>query len=213
MEEYKNIIFDLGGVILNLEYQKTQRAFESLGLADFKTLYSQAQQTGLFDLYEQGLCSTPYFINSLLPFLPTGTTANKVVQAWNAMILDFPIEKLNGVLALKETHRTFLLSNTNDLHIQAVYRALKAVYPASDLNPFFEKVYFSSDLQMRKPSKSIFEYVCRENKLNPAETLFIDDTEQHIVGAKSTGLNTLLVPTNVPWETIYLGITQPKFHP
>jgi FMN phosphatase YigB (HAD superfamily) len=135
---YKNIIFDLGGVILNLDYLKTQQAFEALGLSDFKLRYSQAQQTGLFDQYEQGLCSTPYFINSLLPFLPTNTTANKVVQAWNAMILDFPIEKLDGILALKETHRTFLLSNTNDLHIQAVNRALKSICSANDLTSFFE---------------------------------------------------------------------------
>ena len=91
-ESIENIIFDLGGVILNIDYQLTENAFKSLGLQDFSSMYTQAAQTGLFDNYEKGKCSTPYFINALLDFLPTNTSANKVVAAWNAMILDFPIE-------------------------------------------------------------------------------------------------------------------------
>lgn len=188
--DFKNVIFDLGGVVLNLDYQKTTRAFEALGLTDFNSMYSQAAQTGLFDLYEKGLCSTPYFINALLNFLPSGTSANKLVAAWNAMILDFPIENLNLLKELKATHRTFLLSNTNDIHVQAVYRALQAVSAEKTLDPFFEKVYLSCELKMRKPDAAIFDFVCNENQLLPAETLFIDDTEQHILGAQSIGLQT-----------------------
>lgn len=188
--DFKNIIFDLGGVVLNLDYHKTTRAFEALGLTDFNSIYSQAAQTGLFDLYEKGLCSTPYFINALLNFLPSGTSANKLVAAWNAMILDFPKENLELLQELKSTHRTFLLSNTNDIHVQAVYRALQDVSEHKNLNPYFEKVYLSCELKIRKPDAEIFEWVCTENQLLPAETLFIDDTEQHILGAQSIGLQT-----------------------
>ena len=108
----KHVIFDLGGVILNLDYTKTRTAFEALGLTNFDAIYSQANQSGLFDQFETGACSTPYFINHLLDFLPAGTTPNQVVAAWNAMILDFPIAQLELLERLKNSHRIFLLSNT-----------------------------------------------------------------------------------------------------
>jgi HAD superfamily hydrolase (TIGR01509 family) len=186
----KHLIFDLGGVILNLDYQKTTQAFEALGLVDFPLMYSQASQNGLFDDYEKGLRSTPNFINALLDYLPTGTTANQVVAAWNAMILDFPPENLALLQRLKADYRLFLLSNTNDIHIQAVNRALQKVSAEKSLHPYFEKVYFSCEVHLRKPDAAIFELVCHENGLEMSETLFIDDSEQHIIGARALGLHT-----------------------
>ena len=187
-EGIENIIFDLGGVVLNLDYTRTAEAFMQLGLEDFPAMYSQASQTGLFDTYEKGLCSTPYFINSLLNYLPAGTTPNKVVAAWNAMILDFPKENLDLLMELKHSYRTFLLSNTNDIHIQAVNRALERASGNKSLHPYFEKVYFSCEIHLRKPDTEIFKHVCEENRLDPGHTLFIDDTEQHVLGARAAGL-------------------------
>ena len=190
LSTFDTIIFDLGGVVINLDYQKTTRAFEALGLENFGEMYSQAAQTGLFDDFEKGKSSVPYFLNKLIDFLPTGTTANQVVEAWNAMILDFPKENLQLLEELKLSHRTFLLSNTNEIHIQKVHQHLQLVSPHKTLHPYFERVYFSSDVKMRKPDKEIFEFVLKENNLNPATTLFIDDTEQHIKGAKKVGIQT-----------------------
>ena len=190
LSTFDTIIFDLGGVVINLDYQKTTRAFEALGLENFGEMYSQAAQTGLFDDFEKGKSSVPYFLNKLIDFLPTGTTANQVVEAWNAMILDFPKENLQLLEELKLSHRTFLLSNTNEIHIQKVHQHLQLVSPHKTLHPYFERVYFSSDVKMRKPDKEIFEFVLKENNLNPATTLFIDDTEQHIKGAKNLGIQT-----------------------
>ncbi len=189
-DSFENIIFDLGGVILNIDYQLTENAFKSLGLTDFSSMYTQAAQSGLFDNYEKGLCSTPYFINSLLDFLPPNTSANKVVAAWNAMILDFPIANLDLLLELKTKHRIFLLSNTNDIHLQAVNRSLKSVTSENNLDSFFEKTYYSFEMGMRKPDAEIFNKVCNENQLDKSKTLFIDDTERHILGAQTVGLNT-----------------------
>lgn len=195
-EPIENIIFDLGGVILNIDYQLTEKAFKSLGLQDFSKMYTQAAQTGLFDNYEKGNCSTPYFINALLDFLPPNTSANKVVAAWNAMILDFPIQNLKLLQKLKNKYRIFLLSNTNDIHLQAVNRALKKVSNENNLSGFFEKTYYSFEMGMRKPDAEIFNKVCYENSLDYQTTLFIDDTERHILGAKEVGLKThLLVPS------------------
>lgn len=194
-ESIENIIFDLGGVILHIDYQLTEKAFKSLGLQDFSKMYTQAAQTGLFDNYEKGYCSTPYFINALLDFLPPNTSANKVVAAWNAMILDFPVQNLVLLQKLKSKYRIFLLSNTNDIHLQAVNRALKKVSNENNLSGFFEKTYYSFEMGMRKPDAEIFNKVCHENNLDYQKTLFIDDTERHILGAKEVGLQThLLVP-------------------
>ena len=183
------IIFDLGGVIINLDYQRTIDAFKSLGMSNFEEVYTQAQQSNLFDEYETGKISSQHFINQLLPFLPAGTSPNKVVHAWNEMILDFPLERLELLDQLKGTHRVFLLSNTNELHLQSVERSL-AKTTSRKLESFFEKVYLSHEVKLRKPHKEIFEQVCSEQKLNPSKTLFIDDTIGHINGAKSVGLIT-----------------------
>ena len=200
LSSFDTIIFDLGGVVINLDYYKTTRAFEALGLENFGEMYSQAAQTGLFDDFEKGKSSVPYFLNKLINFLPTCTTANQVVEAWNAMILDFPIENLQLIERLKLSHKTFLLSNTNEIHIQKVHQHLQLVSPHKTLHPYFEKVYFSSDIGMRKPDAEIFEFVLNENKLDPAKTLFIDDTEQHILGAQKVGIQTYHLGKN---ERIY----------
>src|SRR5690606_27785293 len=110
------------------------------------------------------------------------------VHAWNAMILDFPVERLRFLEELSKKYRLFLLSNTNDLHIDAVRRALEKTTGHKNLEQYFEKTYFSSAIGMRKPDTRIFEFVCSENNLDPAKTIFIDDSPQHIEGAKSVGI-------------------------
>ena len=184
------IIFDLGGVIINLDYQLTIDAFKNLGLANFDEMYTQAKQSNLFDDFETGKISSQHFINSLLPFLPSGVSANKVVHAWNAMILDFPKERLELLDKLKSNYRIFLLSNTNDIHLQAVKRSL-ANTTDRKLESYFEKVYFSHEVMLRKPHKEIFELVCNEQNLDPSRTLFIDDTIGHIDGSIKIGLKGL----------------------
>jgi FMN phosphatase YigB (HAD superfamily) len=181
------IIFDLGGVIINLDYQLTIEAFKKLGIDNFEEMYTQAKQNNLFDDYETGKISSQHFINSLLPFLPSGTSANKVVHAWNAMILDFPSKRLELLDQLNSKYRVFLLSNTNDIHLQAVNRSL-ANTTDRKLESYFEKVYLSHEVKLRKPHKEIFELVCTEQNLNPYTTIFIDDTIGHINGANSIGL-------------------------
>ncbi len=181
------IIFDLGGVIINLDYQLTIEAFKKLGIDNFEEMYTQAKQNNLFDDFETGKISSQHFINSLLPFLPSGTSPNKVVHAWNAMILDFPKKRLELLDQLNSKYRVFLLSNTNDIHLQAVNRSL-ANTTDRKLDTYFEKVYLSHEVKLRKPHKEIFELVCTEQNLNPETTIFIDDTIGHVNGANSIGL-------------------------
>lgn len=182
------IIFDLGGVILNIDYGLTKKAFEQLGLSDFDAIYSKAAQSGIFDLFETGQISSARFINHMLDHLPSGTTANQVVDAWNAMLLDLPQKKLDFLLQLKQNKRIFLLSNTNEIHVEKFNRIVHRATGNESLNPYFEKVYFSNVLGMRKPHAETFLHVCAENDLDVATTFFIDDSIQHVEGAREAGL-------------------------
>jgi glucose-1-phosphatase len=120
----KNIIFDLGGVILNIDYNRTANAFRQLGCENFDELYSQQKQSGLFDEFETGKISPQAFINELLRVLPKGISAKQVIDAWNAMLIDLPKVRLEKLLEHKQNYRTFLLSNTNAIHEEAFTRLI-----------------------------------------------------------------------------------------
>lgn len=183
------IIFDLGGVIIDIDYEKTIHAFEKLGMKDFHSVYSQAAQSNLFDDFETGQISTQRFINSLLPYLKLGTSPNKAVHAWNEMILSIPKEKIVLLNRLKEKYPLYLLSNTNEIHVPIVKREWAKVSD-EPMESIFKKVYFSNEIELRKPNLEIFKHVCAEQNLKPERTLFIDDSIQHIEGAKEFGLQT-----------------------
>ncbi len=185
--KFDAIIFDLGGVLINLDYQKTTKAFEALGVSDFSELYSQAAQTELFSDFETGKISAQRFINELLVYLPKGTSPNKVVQAWNEMILDVPKNRISLLSELKKSYPVFLLSNTNELHVPVVRREWAKVTDLP-MEHYFDKVYFSHEMGMRKPHIETFHEVCQREGLQAEKTLFIDDTLQHIEGAKKAGL-------------------------
>lgn len=202
-ENVEAVIFDLGGVILNIDYDRTAAAFKALGLEHFEEVYSQMCQTDLFDRFETGEVSTFHFINRLLDQLPRYCNGNQVVHAWNAMIGDFPEERLGFLLELKQRYRTFLLSNTNAIHMEAVRRALEAATGRKRLEDYFECVYLSCEMRMRKPDPEIFLRVCREEKLDPAATLFIDDSPQHVVGAKSTGLQAIWLEKGMEVQSLF----------
>ncbi|MES2284698.1 MAG: HAD family phosphatase [Bacteroidota bacterium] len=188
--KYKNIIFDLGGVLLNIDYSLATKAFSDLGLTDFDKLFSKAHQTKLFDLYEKGQISSEAFRDHVKSCFNTPIDDNTIDKAWNAMLLDFPPERLRLLQTLKTKQRIFLLSNTNDIHIQYINNYLQETFGIADLSGYFEKVYLSYKVGMRKPDAEIFELVLSENNLDPNETLFIDDSIQHIEGAKKLGIHT-----------------------
>ena len=188
--QFDNFIFDYGGVIIDVDYSATISAFESLGINHFDKLFSQASQSGLFDAIEKGEISSQLFINRLLDLLPKGTSPNQVAQAWNAIIKDIKPDAVETLKTLKKRgKRLFLLSNTNALHISIADRKWKEQVDVP-MSALFEKVYYSHLIGMRKPNTEIFDFVCSENNLKKEETVFIDDSIQHIEGAKAFGLIT-----------------------
>jgi glucose-1-phosphatase len=191
--EFKNIIFDLGGVILNIDYTLTEKAFRKLGAANFNEMYSQAKQELLFDKIEKGEISSEEFISRIKTICTGAESEEEIISAWNAMLLDLPGERTVLLKKLQSRYRTFLLSNTNEIHIKAYGDYLSSTFGFRNLEPFFEKEYLSYQIGMRKPDKEIFEHVLKENNLKPHETIFIDDSPQHIKGALEIGIHAVLL--------------------
>ena len=196
MQAVKNIIFDLGGVIINLDIQKTISDYNSLSSIPFNSIYTQLQQQVLFDDFDKGIISETHFFGKLKQLIKTEADANRLIQAWNAMLLDFPVERLHLLHKLSKKYRIFLLSNTNETHVLEFENTLQKQHLVKNLDSFFEKVYYSCRIGMRKPDVEIFNFVITENKLNPMETIFIDDSPQHLIGAEKAGITSYLLPKN-----------------
>lgn len=189
MSAIKNIIFDLGGVIYDIDYHKTIDAFSNLGIDQAEVLYSQAKQTDLFDDYEIGAIPSSVFIQELKSKLSRELEDRDIINAWNALLIGLPKHRLDFLLQVKSTFNTYLLSNTNELHVQQINKELEEMR-VGGLAPFFHEVFLSYELGMRKPHKETFIEVINRLGLDPSETLFIDDSAQHLIGAKEAGLRT-----------------------
>ena len=206
MSEIKNIIFDLGGVILNLDIPKTIAEFNKLSSEPFESIYTQLQQSTIFDLFDKGQMSETDFFNELKKSLNDTVTKTEMISAWNAMLLDFPIHRFNMLIHLKSRYRLFLLSNTNETHIKQLEEDLFKQHGHENLELFFEKVYYSCRIGMRKPDSEIFEYVLQQNHLKAHETIFFDDSPQHIQGALKTGIKTRIVPKEKDVEVLLMEL-------
>jgi len=189
----KNIILDLGGVVINIDYQLTIAAFEKLGITNAHEFYSQQQQTNLFDLLETGNISDDSFRDEIRRFAQKNLSDEAIDNAWNAMLLDFPPARLETLRLLKSKYKTFLLSNTNSIHYRAYTQTLKTNFGKENLSDYFHKEYYSHLIKRRKPNPDAFRFVINDQNLLPQETLFIDDSKQHILGAQSVNLQTHLL--------------------
>lgn len=199
LDNIEAIIFDLGGVILNLDYDLTINAFKRLGENQFEHLYSQANQDKIFDAFEIGSISAKEFVNYLSNLLPSSVSDQQIIDAWNSMLLNLPSKRLELLMELNNRLKLFLFSNTNELHFDAFTNYFKANFQKNDLlEDYFIKTYYSHVVGERKPNKSAFELVLKENNLSPEKVLFIDDSEQHIKGAQEVGIKTYhLVNTDI----------------
>jgi putative hydrolase of the HAD superfamily len=186
----KNIIFDLGGVIMNIDFKLTENAFAALGFTDFKQHMTQFHITPFFEQYETGKIDDAAFIRGVQQIAGKPLSDQQVVDAWNALLLDFPPARIALLEKIKNEYRIFLLSNTNSLHYQAFQQTLQA-QTGKKLEDLFEKTYYSHTAHLRKPHASIYQLVLEENKLLAAETLFIDDTASNFSGAEELGIQTL----------------------
>lgn len=196
MKNIKNIIFDLGGVILNIDMKKTELALQQLGIDTFSQLMSPAAVQSFFRDYETGKIDNAAFIRSIQSLSSKSSTEKEIVDAWNALLLDFPAERIELLKQLRKKYRLFLLSNTNAIHHQQFQQQLYQ-QTGNYLEDFFEKTYYSHTIGLCKPDVACFQYVINENNLDPAETIFVDDSEANINGAKQAGLSVLHIKPGI----------------
>ena len=187
----KHIIFDLGGVLLNIDYHKTTAAFHALGVPNFDALYSQREQIDLFDALETGKIEASTFYGELNLLMKTNFAQEQLATAWNAMLLDWPLRRLQILQQLQNQFDLFLLSNTNSIHEAAFTQSLQQTHGIPSIALYFDKAYFSHRLGLRKPDPKAFQYILDTHGLSPAATLFIDDSVQHIEAAQSLGIQTI----------------------
>jgi len=190
MKEIKAVLFDLGGVIIDVEYQNTIDAFTDLGVKNASDLYNQFNQSRLFDAFEIGNVSSDYFIEQLSALVHHSIHKEHIVDAWNAMIGEFPIEKLDLIQQISSKAPCYMLSNTNEIHLKKAMNALKKT-PYSELELLFKKCYFSHLIGKRKPEPDTFRWVANQLGMLSEDILFIDDSPQHIEGAQKTGMQTV----------------------
>lgn len=190
MAPVKNIIFDLGGVLLNLDVPKTSKAFKALGLTQIDELFRIGFATSYFRDYEMGTISDELFIEKARQQCAPGTTNNQIIAAWNDMLLDFPAERVELLKKLQSKYRLYLFSNTNQIHLLHFHKAYRQVY-GNDMDDLFVKAYYSHLIKLRKPDVPAFEYVIKDSGVLAAETLFIDDALVNIEGAIKAGLQGL----------------------
>lgn len=194
MQKIKNIIFDYGNVIFEIDFNKTQNALLQLGITESKAFFDHKNHHQLFSDFETAAITPAQFRDGIRHAAENNDlTDEEIDAAWNSLLIGVPPGIHDVLLKVKEKYRTFLLSNNNVTHYKYIVEYLKREYGMNNNSELFEKAYYSQDMLLRKPNVEIFEQVIRENGLNPAETLFIDDSPQHIEGAKLAGLNTLLM--------------------
>ncbi len=200
LQNVRHIIFDLGGVILNIDYQCTESAFEALGITAFKAHYSQLRQSSFFDNFETGRISGGNFIEGIKKISEKPLTDDQITDAWNAMLLEFPLRRLQILQQLQIHFDTFLLSNTNVIHEARFQKMLKSQTGFNSLSVFFDKVYYSHRIGLRKPDAKAFQFILDQHQLQPEYTLFIDDSPQHIEAAKALGIQTIWLQKGMSME-------------
>ena len=203
MTPIKNILFDLGGVLYHIDYGITIKAFGKLGIKDFHKHFSQQQQNYLFDRLETGKISDKDFIKEIKVLLPN-CTREEIINAWNGLLIGMPQENIQLLKDLSKHYRLFLLSNTNLIHINQINKLLYKEYNLKSLDPLFDKVYLSHQIGMRKPNSETFEWVLRNAGILAHETLFIEDSIQHIKGANKVGIRTQLWKSNSSFKGFFL---------
>lgn len=196
----KNIIFDYGNVIFMIDFKRAQHSFTELGVQNVERFFAHTGHDQIFDEFEGGEISAQEFRNGIRKITGIPDLSDEHIdKAWNSLLIGVPEPNHELLLKARKKYRTFLLSNTNEIHYNWIMEYLNMEHNITSNAGFFEKDYYSHLMKMRKPNPDIFEYVLAENNLDPSETLFIDDSAQHLKTAASLGLLTHLLS---PDETL-----------
>ena len=188
-KKIRNIVFDLGGVLVDLDFKAAINGLQKAGFANVKEQLQAFDREGIFQKFELGEISADEFRSAIRENSTVSLTDEEVDGLWNAMLLEVPREKLELILHLRGKYMVYLLSNTNSIHWDYVCKNAFN-YRGFRVNDYFEETFLSYEMHLAKPDKAIFEKVLEEANLLPEETLFIDDSEANCKAASELGIHT-----------------------
>lgn len=189
MSTFNTLLLDLGGVLIDVDYHAAARAFHGLGFTDFEGIYSKAQQDHLFDGFETGELSPGTFRGRIRQLFRPDITDEQIDGCWNAMLGSIPPERIALLHRLKKHYQLLLLSNTNAIHVPAFEAIILRENGIADFKGLFHGAYYSCEIGQRKPHAEAFLHVLNAHGADPERTLFIDDSIQHVEGARRAGLH------------------------
>lgn len=193
MKSYKNILFDFGGVLYNIDYQLTIKAFKDLGFHHFENMFSQTKINNFFADFEKGQITDEEFYDILIKESGGEINKNDIKNAWNKMLLTYRMESLHYLKTLQEKYPLYLLSNTNSIHYKHFTTELKNREGLKPLSSYFIKAWYSHEIGFRKPDFNCYEFILADADIIAEETLFIDDTIANLEAAEKLGFQTKLM--------------------
>ncbi len=188
LQEVKNIVFDLGGVLLDIDPERTVRAFAAQGLTNVIKPGGWGYKQEVFLQMEEGKLTEDEFRNGVRELLPAPVSDAEIDKAWCAMLIDFPADRVTLLRQLKSKYNLYLFSNTNNIHVNYFHKLFHQKFGFS-LSDLFVKDYYSNEINSRKPTLESFQFVMHDAALNSSETLFIDDSKDNIEGAERAGMH------------------------
>jgi len=187
---FKNILFDLGGVILDINVQATLKGFYDLGFPAELMQFPHSMTTDLFFKYETGKLDTDQFRNAIRESAGVEMSNQAFDEAWNAMLVRVPEERTVLLKHLSERYPLYMLSNTSSLHV-AVFEKMYLDAAGVSMHEIFKKIYYSHEIGWHKPDQEAWEFVIKDAGIKPEETLFLDDNIHNVKASQELGFQAI----------------------
>lgn len=193
MSKIENLLFDLGGVIIDIERQRCVDSLTALGMTNADEMIGLYRQSGPFLQLEAGAISADEFCEAMRQSMPEGVTDGQIRQAISDFIIDIPTHRLEAIRQLRRQYGTYVLSNTNPIMFEGIIARLFQK-EGKDINAYFDGITVSYRARYNKPSREIFEYAISTMGIRPEATLFLDDSQRNLDAAARLGFQVALVP-------------------
>ena len=198
----KNLVFDFGGVLVQLNMKRCVERFAALGFTDVEKYVNAYSKEGLFQELELGNVSVPEFCSEVAKHCSDGVSDSQILDAWNSFLNGVPAHLMNALIDLRKDYRVILLSNTNKPHWDFSCREYFS-HDGRSVEDHFEKMFLSFEMHVTKPDAQIFEQMCAQADILPQETLFLDDAKANCAAAEKLGINTHLITAGEDWRNLF----------
>jgi glucose-1-phosphatase len=186
----ETIIFDFGGVIIDIDPELTMKEFGKLGARKLDAEHMNEFVTNIIRKFEKGILTPESFRRRASEFLGIKVSDQEFDDAWNALLYDIPQKRIKAIEDAKKHYQIFLLSNSNEIHYDLYVRDLQLRFGYHEFDELFDKSYFSFDMHLAKPDSLVYYFILNQHDLDPSKTLFIDDNKENIIPAQKLGMCT-----------------------